>query len=205
MFSLLINPTLPAPFFLSYHQIRVSFTFQLRSSILSVVTRRKPPPLEFPRISRYSSATRAFFIFHSFRRACTSRGFVVRLSSAPLILCFVGNTHRFSSSSPSHVALLSVLCNPAAPWLSSFPQFPRSFVFVLCHLASPRVFSAIFTSTPLPCSFYFSQLSRSRASDFILFPTRSVFPLYRVPRSSPAAHYPSPEPLLPSPIRVSRI
>lgn len=69
---------------------------------------------------------------------------------------------------------------------------------------SSRIFRHLYLDSP-SCSFYFSQLSRSRASDFILFPTRSVFPLYRVRRSSPAAHYPSPELLLPSPIRVSRI
>lgn len=45
MFSFLINPTPPPASFFSYHQIRVSFTFPLRCSILSAVTRRKPPPL----------------------------------------------------------------------------------------------------------------------------------------------------------------
>lgn len=146
MFSLLINPTLPPAFFLSYHQIRVSFTFQLRYSILSVVTRRKPPPLEFPRISRYSSATRAFFIFYSFRRACTS--FVVgtlnsvfRREHTPIFFVF-SFSRRFIIRPLQSGSAVTFFLSAISPFVRfcALSSGQSSRIFRHLYLDSPSVF-----------------------------------------------------------------
>lgn len=148
MFSFLINSTLPPAFFLSYHQTRVSFTFQLRYSILSVLTRRKPPPLEFPRISRYSSATRAFFIFHSFRRACTSHGFVVgtlnslfRREHTPIFFVF-SFSRRFIIRPLQSGSAVTFFLSAISPFFRfcALSSGQSSRIFRHLYLDSPSVF-----------------------------------------------------------------